>query len=215
MWRRTSADALPPGVIAGETKPRLVRGFVLFKWAIYALLAGNVALYASAGTATETLDTAAWVLLLLLFEWETGGWRLPRWSRPMLRATRAVAGTAVVWACIDYGLDGEWLDFANAATWLGVVLALELELRVPAARRRFQQLRRALAWLLYAALACFALAWWGHAFAGATEAWLDAWDASLWLAAFVAIELNVFGLAATESRAIRTAPAAQGSGVPS
>lgn len=141
------------------------------------------------------------MLLLLLFEWETGGWRLPRWSRPLVRLLRALAGLAVVWACIDYGLDGERLDFANACTWLAVVLALELELRMPAAWARLHRTRRALAWGLYLALAGFAFAWWWQAVAGVDEAWLDAWDASLWLAAFVAIELNVFGLAGTTAAA--------------
>ncbi|TKS53331.1 hypothetical protein E4582_00140 [Luteimonas yindakuii] len=183
------------GARAGATKPRLVRGFVLFKWAIYSLLAANVALYATSGTPTEAIDTAAWVLLLLLFEWETGGWRLPRWSRPLLRLLRALAALAVVWAFVDYALDGERLDFLNAITWLAVVLALELELRIPAALARVHRMRRVLAWCLYTALAGFALAWWLQAGAGLDEAWLDAWDASLWLAAFVAIELNVFGLA--------------------
>ena len=195
MWRRTSADRVMSGARAGATKPRQVRGFVLFKWAIYSLLAANVALYAASGTSTETVDTAAWVLLLLLFEWETGDWRLPVWSRPLVRLLRALAGLAVVWACIDYGLDGERLDFANACTWLAVVLALELELRIPTGRAYLHRMRRALAWCLYVALAAFALAWWFQAAAGVDEAWLDAWDASLWLAAFVAIELNVFGLA--------------------
>ncbi|MCD9033333.1 hypothetical protein LDO32_16580 [Luteimonas sp. Y-2-2-4F] len=185
------------GVIAGPTKPRPVRGFALFKWAVYALLAGNVALYALGGTPTETVDTAAWVLLLLLFEWETGGWRRPRGSRTVARLLRALAGLAVLWACVDYALDGERLDFANATTWLGVVLALELELRLPARWRRAHLARRVFAWAFYIALAGFALAWWALAFGGEREAWLDAWDASLWLAAFVVIELNVFGWART------------------
>ncbi|MDH5822900.1 hypothetical protein QFW77_07820 [Luteimonas sp. RD2P54] len=176
------------------TKPRPVRGFALFKWSLYALLAGNVALYARQGTATETVDTAAWVVLLLLFEWETGGWRLPRWSRLAVRLLRGLAGLAVAWACIDYGLAGQTLDFANASAWLGVVVALELELRVPQRRRGFHALRRAVAWLLYLALAGFVLAWWLQVAAGEHGAWLDAWDASLWLAAFVTIELNVFGI---------------------
>lgn len=201
MWRRTSADRVISGARAGATKPRLVRGFVLFKWAIYSLLAANVALYTTSGTSTEAVDTGAWVLLLLLFEWETGGWRSPRWSRPLVRLLRALAGLAVVWACIDYGLDGERLDFANAITWLAVVLALELELRMPATLARLHRMRRALAWVLYLALAGFAFAWWFHAVRGVDEAWLDAWDASLWLAAFVAIELNVFGLAGTTAGA--------------
>lgn len=187
--------------LGASPEPRPVRGFVLFKWLIYALLAANVVLYAHAGTATEAVDTAAWVLLLMMFEWETGGWRLPAWSRTASRALRAVAALAVLWACVDYGLSGEWLDFANASAWLGVVLALELEVRLPGQRRYLHHMRRGVAWGLYVALAGFAIAWWTLALrAGDVGDWLDAWDATLWLAAFVAIELNVFGLATRSSR---------------
>ncbi|WP_024889240.1 hypothetical protein [Luteimonas huabeiensis] len=199
---------MAPAAIAVAPKPRPVRGFALFKWAIYALLAGNVALYALQGTPTEAIDTAAWVLLLLLFEWETGDWRLPRWSRAAVRLLRGLAGLAVVWACVDYALAGERLDFANAATWLGVVLALELELRMPAHWRRTHRARRLAAWALYAALAAFVLAWWALAIGGQREARLDAWDASLWLAAFVVIELNVFGWAGSVRAAAPQRPLA-------
>ncbi|TDK23262.1 hypothetical protein E2F46_11685 [Luteimonas aestuarii] len=187
-------------------EPRTVRGFVLFKWLVYALLAANVVLYAHAGTATETIDTAAWMVLLLMFEWETGGWHLPTWSRTASRALRAIASLAVLWACIDYGLSGEWLDFANASAWLGVVFALELEVRLPARRRYLHHVRRASSWVLYLALAGFAIAWWLLALrVGDAGDWLDAWDATLWLAAFLAIELNVFGLASRQPR-MRDAP---------
>jgi hypothetical protein len=177
-------------------KPRPVRGFVVFKWLVYGLLALNVALYAWQGTSTETLDTAAWLALLLLFEWETGGWALSSRQRVIVHGVRLFASIAVVWACASYALEREWLDFANAATWLAVVLALELEVRVPVHHRLFHRLRRALTLVLYLALAGFVLAWFMLGVGHAEGAWLDAWDALLWLAAFVAIELNVFGLAA-------------------
>lgn len=179
------------------TKPRPVRGFVVFKWLVYALLASNVALYAWQGTPTETLDTAAWLVLLLLFEWETGGWGLSPRQRMVARGIRAVASVAVVWACTSYAFEREWLDFANAATWLAVVLALELEVRVPGHRRVFHRVRRAVTWVLYLALAGFVVAWLALGAGEVDGAWLDAWDALLWLAAFVAIELNVFGVSAS------------------
>jgi len=182
-------------------KPRPVRGFIvadvafpLFKWLVYALLAANVVLYGMHGTVNEQLDTAAWVVLLLLFEWETGGWRLGPRGRVVVHATRLLASLAVVTACAAYAAQREWLDFANALAWLGVVVALELEVRVPPTRRRFHLARRALAFGLYAALTAFLVAW---LLIGIAErdagAWLDAWDAALWLLAFAAIELNVFG----------------------
>lgn len=188
--------------VDAASKPRPRRGFVVFKRAVYALLALDVALYAAHGTLTETLDTAAWLALLLLFEWETGGWpRGPR-SVHVVHGLRAVASLVVAWACVDYALQREWLDFANAATWLAVVLALELEVRVPAHRRRFHAGRRFVTWALYVALVGFIVAWLVLGGSDADGAWLDAWDATLWLAAFVAIELNLFaprGAAATES----------------
>jgi hypothetical protein len=178
------------------TKPRPVRGFVVFKWLVYALLAVDVALYARQGTATEVLDTSAWLVLLLLFEWETGGWAMSSRQRVLVHGLRMLAAIAVAWACASYAFAREWLDFANATTWLAVVFALELEMRVPGRYRTFHRYRRIATWMLYVALAGFVVAWLALGIGDADGAWLDAWDALLWLAAFVAIELNVFGVAA-------------------
>lgn len=190
-------------VASRPTKPRHVRGFVVperafaaFKWTIYALLALNVALYGLHGTLTEQVDTGAWVLLLLLFEWETGGWPMGPRQRRAAHVLRLVASLAVVGACVAYAAQREWLDFANAGTWLAVVVVLELQVRVPPARRGFHRMRHGLALALYTALAAFLVAWLVLGLGeGSAGAWLDAWDAALWLLAFVAIELNVFGQA--------------------
>lgn len=185
---------------APSTKPRPVRGFVvstrawrIFKASLYALLMGNVALYALQGTGAETIDTAAWLVLLVLLEWETGGWSLTSRTRAAVHGIRAIASFAVLWACAVYALDREWLDFANAAAWLGAVLMLELEVRIPPRRAHLHRVRRVATWILYAALGGFAAAWWLQGLGGVDGAMLDAWDATLWLLAFVAIELNVFG----------------------
>ncbi len=189
------------------TKPRSHRGFFVFRWLVYALLACDVVLYARFGRATELLDTAAWFVLLLLFEWETGGWTLPSRWRPALHAVRAVAALAVVAACVGYALEQVWLDFANEMVWLGVIALLELEVRLPQEAAGWHRLRRAVAALLYLALIGFMLTWAAMGVGGADAdsasvraAWLDAWDALLWLVAFVAIELNVFGLAPARPR---------------
>lgn len=189
-------------------KPRPVRGFfvagaafVAFKWSVYALLALNVALYGAHGTVNEQVDTAAWLVLLLLFEWETGGWRLSARMRTRVHGVRLAASFAVLAACTAYAMQREWLDFANAFAWLAVVVALELEVRVPPARRRFHVMRRALTLGLYLALVAFLVAWLVIGLdEGSASAWLDAWDAALWLLAFAVIELNVFGWARPRSR---------------
>lgn len=178
-------------------EPRPRRGFVVFKWLMYTLLAGDVVLYALFGRLTELVDTTAWLVLLMLFEWETGGWPLPMRWRSSLHGVRAIAALAVLVACVGYALERQWLDFANEMVWLGVVALLELEVRLPAGAVRLHRGRHACAAVLYVTLVGFLLAW---AIQGATgpeplHAWLDAWDALLWLSAFVVIELNVFGYA--------------------
>jgi hypothetical protein len=183
---------------AVATKPRVHRGFVVFKWLVYAILAVDVVLYARFGRATELLDTAAWFVLLLLFEWETGGWRLESRWRALLHGARGLACVAIAAAVAGYAFEGEWLDFANESVWLGVIALLELEVRLPPSAVRLHRLRRGLAGVLYLALVGFLLTWSAMALheADASAALLDAWDALWWLVAFLVIELNVFGFAA-------------------
>ncbi|RPE74826.1 hypothetical protein [Vulcaniibacterium tengchongense] len=188
-------------------KPRQRRGFVVFRWLIYALLAADVALYARYGRVTELLDTAAWFVLLLLFEWETGGWPMPSRARVPVHAVRLLASAAIVLAVAGYALEREWLDFANETVWLGVVALLELEVRLPPQAQRLHRWRRRVAAVLYAALVAFLLAWAIQGLVGAEplHALLDAWDALLWLVAFVAIELNVFRFGADDAPRARVA----------
>lgn len=189
------------------SKPRPRRGFVVFKWIIYALLAMDVALYARFGRVTELIDTAAWFVLLLLFEWETGGWPLPSRWRPALHGARLLAAVAVVVAVVGYALERVWLDFANETVWLGVIALLELEVRLSPSAVRWHRLRRILAACLYLALVGFLLTWAAMGFGDEDPraAWLDSWDALLWLVAFVVIELNVFGFDARAPKSTQPA----------
>lgn len=179
-----------------KTKPRPSRGFVVFRWLVYGLLAADIVLYARYGRATELVDTAAWFVLLLLFEWETGGWRMPERARVPVHVVRVLAGFAVALAVAGYGWEREWLDFANEAVWLAVVVLLEVEVRVLRQARELHRWRRWITTLLYAALVAFMLVWLVDGLVGEKplHALLDAGDALLWLVAFATIELNVFGL---------------------
>jgi hypothetical protein len=192
-----------------HSKPRFSRGFVVFRWLVYGLLAGDIVLYARYGRATELVDTAAWFVLLLLFEWETGGWRMPQRARTPVHAVRVLAGLAVALAVAGYAWEREWLDFANEAVWLAVVVLLEVEVRVPRNAQQVHRWRRRATTLLYAALLAFMLAWFIDGLVG-DEPWhalLDAGDALLWLVAFATIELNVLGLG--PGRNMRRAASAQ------
>ena len=163
-------------------------GYVWFKAALFTLLAWNAAVFLWSGTGSEALDASAWLVLLVLFELETGYGK--RWigSRAewLARACRLAAGAALVAALVGYVGEGEWLDSVNMGLWVAVVILLEIQVRNPgfAARRRAAlSLTPA---VLYSGLAALVLAWaW-------QRAWFDAYDALLWLIAFATIEMNIF-----------------------
>ena len=179
-----------------QLKPRPSRGFLVFRWLVYGLLAADLALYARYGRSTEVVDTAAWFVLLLLFEWETGGWRMPARARVPVHVVRVLAGSAVALAVAGYAWEREWLDFTNEAVWLAVVVLLEVQVRVPRQALELHRWRRRVTAVLYTALVAFMLAWLADGLVGEEplHALLDAGDALLWLVAFATIELNVFGL---------------------
>lgn len=153
--------------------------------AIFALLACNSVYYVVAGRASEALDSAAWYVLLILFALEsTRRVRSPR-MLAVVRGARLAAAAAVGTAAIGYVIEREWLDAANIFLWIAVVALLEIEVRHPAAIARRRAVFTRAATLLYSALAVLAAIWL------ARGAWMDAWDAALWLAAFGILELDV------------------------
>jgi len=162
-------------------------GFPVFKLAVFLLLAANAVIYTGSGTANEALDSAAWFVLLVLFEVETafGAVMQNRGAAFVIRLIRLLAALAIAAAALGYLRDGEWLDAINAMLWIGVVALLEFEVRRPRTALVHRAAFLAVAAALYSALAAVVLAW---AWQGK---WFDAYDALLWLVAFVAIELNV------------------------
>jgi len=199
--------------------------FHVFKYAVYALLSLNILLFLQENllaaerqfpggvpmtdiidTFAETIDTAAWVVLLLMFELETTVFER---HQPTLRHTRSLQGVRILcYSLIVYAFYGylvraiasaaapdavrllAWLDVINAATWLAVVLILEMDVRLQE-RGRFKNLSSLISnaskAVLYIVLLLAAIYW------GIRGDFVDFWDAFLWLLAFVAIELNVFG----------------------
>jgi hypothetical protein len=82
-----------------------------------------------------------------------------------------------------------WVDVINAAAWILVVVVLEVEVRLQLRGRLTDTLfggMRYLKYALYSLLFLAAIYW------GVKGDFLDVWDASLWLFAFIFIELNVF-----------------------
>jgi hypothetical protein len=158
-----------------------------FKAAVFGLLAWNAAVYALSGTASEVLDAVAWLTLLAAFELETGvGGRFAEGRvAALLRGVRFAAGAAILAAGIGYVRDNEWLDAANLGLWIAVVALLEFDVRYPATVSRHRARFTAATTTLYSGLAALVLVWLWQG------DWFDAYDAALWLVAFLTIEINV------------------------
>ncbi|MEP5569272.1 MAG: hypothetical protein ABJN62_15635 [Halioglobus sp.] len=260
---------------SSQTSYRL---FVWMKYLVYILLSFNIYLFLQEELGalehtfvdgfelgqviqvfSATIDTTAWVLLLLLFELETSVLddekiRGPvKWS---LHGLRLVCYAAVFYAFTGYyaelvalyqvnllpafdacaNLDADWsllvtideyeplsaancgslsgaayqmgdfdivsnaevlqsvrwlgwTDVINSASWLLVVILLEIEVRLQLRGNLSDQIMRFTLLIKYAIYGTlFACAgYWGVA-----GDFLDFWDAALWLFAFIFIELNVF-----------------------
>jgi hypothetical protein len=163
----------------------------VIKPAIFALLAINAGIYATAGRFSEGLDAFAWFALLALFEIET---RFPHWTRMsrnaiVLDLLRLVAAAGVAIAAFSFIRENEWLDATNAWLWIGVVVVLELQVRAPLFAARHRKACTAASLTLYVVLAAVALAWLLRG------EWLDGYDALLWISAFALIEMDLLRLA--------------------
>jgi hypothetical protein len=82
-----------------------------------------------------------------------------------------------------------WVDILNSAAWIGVVIVLEIEVRLQlkgGLSHGIMEVNKFVKLALYAMLFLAAI-YWGYA-----GDFLDFWDACLWLFAFIFIELNVF-----------------------
>ena len=168
--------------------PRLpARREVVFKAVLFLLLAVNTAYFAIYGTASKGIDAAAWLTLFVLFEAETSfGDRLSTArSKLVLRALRLAAAAGVIAATIGYVFEDNALDAVNSALWIAVIVLLEAELRFPRTAARYRRAFVGSAVVLYGGLGVLVVLW------ALRAMWIDAYDAALWLIAFVTIELDV------------------------
>ena len=265
-------------VIGKLLQPHLI--FKAFKYTVYALLSVNIALFfqeemlATEQTFSQginlvdiiqgfaaTIDTAAWVLLFLLFELETSilsdetlrktkvkvafiglrvfsygfiGYAFYGYFSKMLLTYnispfvvddicalvgqgyasivtldeyplldtqscalladqalfqlngQQVLGSASDWVAIQWLA---WVDVINSATWVAVVIVLEVDVWLQLRGRlqgRIVSASKIIKLFLYSILFVAAAYW------GLLGDFLDFWDAFMWLVAFVFIEMNLF-----------------------
>jgi hypothetical protein len=98
---------------------------------------------------------------------------------------RLTAGIGVIGATIGYVFEKDVLDAVNSGLWIAVVVLLEIEVRYRPQGAGSRAALSVVAACLYGALATLVVIW------AARGEWFDAYDALLWLTAFMAIELEL------------------------
>ncbi|MFZ2169900.1 MAG: hypothetical protein WAW61_09730, partial [Methylococcaceae bacterium] len=87
---------------------------------------------------------------------------------------------------VSYIHDSEWLDVVNSALWFVLIALLELEVRWPDTVFKYRQNNWLATVTVFAGLIAMVIAWvW-------QSAWLDVYDAILWIVAFASIEVDIF-----------------------
>lgn len=157
---------------------------------IFALLGCNTIYYILAGRFSEALESVAWYVLLILFVLETTHQRYSnvRWVLAANRGARLLATLAIAMTAVLYVREREWLDASNLFLWMAVVALLEIEVWRPHAVTTHRRAFIIAATSLYTALGVLVFVWL------ALGKWMNAWDATLWLAAFSLLELQMLNL---------------------
>ena len=155
-----------------------------FKLAIVVLITLNAVIYAMVDTLISAVDALAWLMLLVLYELEANGAALM--AENTLHRTRSFLIAVIGLVFVDYVHDGEWLDVVNSALWFALIALLELEVRWPDKVFKYQQSYWWATVTVFVGLIAMVIAWaW-------QSAWLDVYDATLWIVAFGSIEVDIF-----------------------
>lgn len=158
-----------------------------FKLLILALLSANAITYALVDTLTTAMDALTWLILLVIYELETYSNKLPVTEKTLERLRSALIAV-IIWVFFNYWHDSEWLDVTNSLLWFGLIALMELEVRRPDVVFRHANTCWILTLVVFSGLLAMAGIWLWQ------KAWLDAYDALLWIIAFGFIEVDIFHL---------------------
>lgn len=158
--------------------------YPLFKLGLIALLTINAIIYGLVDTLTSTLDALSWLLLLVIYELETSTSRY--FSKAKLQLIRNGVIGLILLVFVSYWHNSQWLDIVNSLLWLGIISLLELDVRKPKVALRHAALIWSFTITIFLGLFVTAGIWLWQG------AWLDAYDALLWITAFAFIEVDIF-----------------------
>ena len=153
------------------------------KLVIVALITLNVVIYAVVDTLISAVDSLAWLLLLVLYELEANSAVLLAEIKMQRIRSFLIAVIALVF--VGYVHGHEWLAVINAVFWFALIILLELEVRLP---DKVSKYRLSYWWatvIVFAGLIGMVIAWaW-------QSAWLEVYDAIVWIVAFGSIEVDI------------------------
>ena len=154
-----------------------------FKLGIVVLIAVNVVIYAVVDNLIGAVDSLAWLMLLVLYELETNCAGLMVDKK--LHRIRTFLIVVIALVFVAYVHDREWLEAINFAFWFALITLLELEAHLP---NKVFKYRINYWWatvIVFTGLIAMVMVWaW-------QSAWLDVYDAILWIIAFGSIEVDM------------------------
>ena len=157
-----------------------------FKLTILALLTLNAIIYAMVDTFTNAVDASVWVMLLMLYELEINGSSLIA-EKTVLRI-RTLLITVIAWVFISYVQQHEWLDVIHTTLWFALIALLELEVRWPDIVLKYYRHYWLATVIVFAGLIAIVVTFTWQ------TAWLEVYDAILWIIAFSSLEKDIFQL---------------------
>lgn len=152
---------------------------------ILVLLTLNAAIYAVVDTLTTAIDAGTWLILLLIYELEASSSGLPI-SESILNKIRTGLIGVIGLVFFSYLHDSEWLDVSNSLLWFALIAIMEMEVRQPEIVFKYANLFWLLTIVIFSGLIAMSGIWLWQ------RAWLDAYDALLWIVAFGLIEVDLF-----------------------
>ncbi|MEY2695955.1 MAG: hypothetical protein RL333_93 [Pseudomonadota bacterium] len=159
------------------------------KIALLILLLVNALVFMLRGELNDSFDSLAWIVLMVLYEIETG--RIQRLQSGWLQLPwiRNLAVLVVVFAELSYFFEGAWLDGVYSFLWLLVVALFEFESRYPDAVSAHPQGFRAAGAGLVLGMIGVIGAWISE------HAYFNAYDGLIWSLAFLIIDLDLMASA--------------------
>ncbi len=154
-----------------------------FKLAIVFLLTLNFFIYALTDTWIKAVDALVWLALLILYELEAN--KIAIEAEPALNRLRTALIVIIPLIFIGYLQSKEWLEVVNFILWIILIALLEAEIRWPDFILQYRNAYLSATALVFAGLFVMVIVWLSR------SAWLDAYDAALWLVAFATIEVDI------------------------